>query len=173
MIQPQKRRLGVRTPCNKKDPMGWKEGIPMQYEKSCGAIVLRRDDDDGKLYILMIRHRLGGHRSFPKGHMERGETERMTAVREVFEETAVQIRIQSNFRETVHYRPLPGVSKEVVYFLSETKQKSIRAREGEIAQVEWVPVEKAEASLSHENDKIVFRAAMKKMEATEAKAKQA
>ena len=136
----------------------------MHYEKSCGALVLRRDEDDGKLYILMIRHRMGGHRSFPKGHMERGETEHMTAIREVYEETAVQIRIHSDFRATVHYRPLPGVSKEVVYFLTQTKQKEIKPREGEIAQVEWVPVEKAEASLSHENDKTVFRAAMKKLE---------
>jgi 8-oxo-dGTP pyrophosphatase MutT (NUDIX family) len=135
----------------------------MQHEKSCGALVLRRDKTDGKYYILMIRHRLGGNRSFPKGHMERGETERMTAVREVFEETAVQIKIRSDFRETVHYHPLPGISKEVVYFLSETEQESIKPREGEIAQVEWVPVESAEASLSHENDKTVFRAAIKKM----------
>ncbi len=136
----------------------------MQYEKSCGALVLRQDEEDGKFYILMIRHRPGGHRSFPKGHMERGETEKMTAIREVYEETAVQIRIHLDFRETVRYHPLPGVSKEVVYFLTETKQTAIKPREGEIAQVEWVPVEKAEASLSHENDKIVFRAAMKKME---------
>ena len=132
----------------------------MQYEKSCGALVLRRDDS-GKIYILMIRHKAGGHRSFPKGHMERGETEYMTAVREVFEETSVQIRIDSDFRETVHYHPLPGISKEVVYFLTETKQTDIQPREGEIAQVEWVPVEEAEASLTHENDKTVFRAAMK------------
>ncbi len=132
----------------------------MQYEKSCGALVLRWDED-GKLYILMIRHKPGGYRSFPKGHMERGETEYMTAVREVFEETAVQIRITESFRETVHYSPLPGVSKEVVYFLTETKQKEIHAREGEIAEVEWVPVDLAEQSLNHENDKMVFRAAMK------------
>ncbi len=135
----------------------------MQHEKSCGALVLRRDEDDGKLYILMIRHKAGGHRSFPKGHMERGETEYMTAVREVYEETSVQIRIDIDFRETVHYHPLPGVSKEVVYFLTETKQKNIRAREGEIAQVEWVPIDQAESSLTHENDRTVFRAAMKKI----------
>ncbi len=134
----------------------------MQHEKSCGALVLRHGDD-GKTYILMIRHKAGGHRSFPKGHMERGETEYMTAVREVFEETAVQIRIDTDFRETVHYRPLPGVSKEVVYFLTETTQSDIRPREGEIAQVEWVPIEEAEASLTHENDKTVFRSAMKKL----------
>ena len=141
----------------------------MHYEKSCGALVLRRDENDGKMYILMIRHKQGGHRSFPKGHMERGETEYMTAVREVFEETAVQIRIETDFRETVHYSPLPGVSKEVVYFLTETKQTEIKPREGEIAQVEWVPLEEAEASLTHENDKTVFRAAMRKLHRMEAR----
>ena len=99
-------------------------------------------------------------RSFPKGHMERGETEYMIAVREVFEETSVQIRIDRDFRQTVHYHPLPGVSKEVVYFMTETKQESIRPQEGEIAQVEWVPVDQAEDSLTHENDKTVFRSAM-------------
>ncbi len=136
----------------------------MHHEKSCGALVLRRDDD-GKLYILMIRHKLGGHRSFPKGHMERGETEYMTAVREVYEETAVQIRIDTDFRETVRYHPQPGVSKEVVYFLTETAQKEIRPREGEIAQVEWVPLENAERSLTYENDKTVLRAAIKRIQA--------
>ena len=135
----------------------------MHYEKSCGALVFRRDQNDGQLYILMIRHKLGGHRSFPKGHMERGETEYMTAVREVYEETAVQIRIDSDFRETVHYHPLPGVSKEVVYFLTETTQKEVKPRQGEIAQVEWVPLSEAERSLTHENDKTVLRAALKKL----------
>ncbi len=136
----------------------------MLREKSCGALVVRRDEEDGKQYLLMIRHKRGGHRSFPKGHMEAGETEYMTAVREVFEETAVQIRIDSKFRETVHYHPMPGVSKEVVYFLTHTTQKNVKAREGEIAQVEWVPLEKVEESLTHENDKVVFRSAMKKLQ---------
>ena len=135
----------------------------MQREKSCGALVLRKDPDDGKLYLLMIRHKAGGHRSFPKGHMERGETEYMTAVREVYEETAVNIRLNHDFRETVHYHPLPGVLKEVVYFLAETAQKEIHPRAGEIAQVEWVPLEQAEESLTHENDKTVLRAALKKL----------
>ncbi len=135
----------------------------MHHEKSCGALVLRRDAETGKAYILMIRHKNGGHRSFPKGHMERGETEYMTAIREVFEETAVQIRVLSDFRQTVHYSPMPGVRKEVVYFLTETTQKEIRPREGEIAQVEWVPLEQAEASLTHENDKTVLRAAIEKL----------
>lgn len=131
------------------------------YEKSCGALVFRRDGD--KILVLMIRHKRGGHHSFPKGHVEAGEDEHATAVREVEEETSVGIRIRSSFRETVHYSPAVGVIKEVVYFLAFTDQVEIRPREGEIAEVEWVPIEKAEAALTHENDRVVFRAALKRI----------
>lgn len=136
----------------------------MQYEKSCGALVVRRDDASGQVYFLMIRHKPGGNRSFPKGHMEAGETEYMTAIREVFEETAVQIRLCGDFREVVHYSPMHGVSKEVVYFLAITKQTEIIPREGEIATVEWIPVEKVEDVLAFENDRSVFHAALRSIE---------
>ena len=134
----------------------------MTWEKSCGALVVRREGE--QFYILMIRHKAGGHRSFPKGHMEAGESEYATALREVMEETSSRIAIISNFRETVSYSPSPGVMKEVVYFLAFTTEESIKAREGEIAEVEWVPLDEAEASLTHENDKTVFRAAMDTIE---------
>ena len=102
--------------------------------------------------------------------MEAGETEIMTAEREVLEETSVRIRIRSDFRETVHYMPMPGVRKEVVYFLAWTDQEEICPREGEIAEVEWIPLERAEVCLTHENDKTVFRAAMKKRGAAQGSA---
>ena len=134
----------------------------MNFEKSCGALVVRRDKD--QYYILMIRHKAGGNRSFPKGHVEEGETEYETALREVMEETSSRIAIVSDFRATVNYRPSPGVMKEVVYFLAFTTSADIQAREGEIAEVEWVPLEKAEECLAHDNDKTVFRAAMERMQ---------
>ena len=134
----------------------------MIWEKSCGALVVRREEDN--YYILMIRHKAGGNRSFPKGHMEEGETEYETALREVMEETSSRIAIVSDFRSTVTYRPSPGVMKEVVYFLAFTTNADIKAREGEIAEVEWVPLEKAEEFLAHDNDKTVFRAAMERMQ---------
>ena len=135
----------------------------MKHEKSCGALVIRRDPKDGKPYILMIRHKAGGHRSFPKGHMEKGETETMTAMREVMEETAVRIHLspEGGFRRTVHYCPMPGVKKEVVYFLTETGQTEIHPREGEIAEVEWIPLGEAEEVLTHENDRRVLHAALR------------
>ena len=134
----------------------------MSYEKSCGAVVFRREG--GRIYILMIRHKAGGHRSFPKGHMEKDETEYLTAIREVREETGIQPVLRSDFRETVHYHPMPGVEKEVVYFLSETRQSDIRPREGEIAEVEWVDAEQVDNTLLYENDRTVYRAAKKKID---------
>ena len=133
----------------------------MTYEKSCGAIVLRREGDG--FQVLMIRHKAGGHRSFPKGHVEAGETEYETALREVMEETSSKIAILADFRATVNYSPAPGVMKEVVYFLGFTTDPHIAAREGEIAEVEWVPFDEAEGHLTYENDKTVLRAAAERM----------
>lgn len=134
----------------------------MTFEKSCGAVVFRNERKDGQLqrYVLMIKHSIHGYYSFPKGHVEAGETEKMTAEREVCEETAVRIHINEKFRQPVYYRPKPGVKKEVVYFLAFTRQTEIKARPGEVAEVDWIPVEKAESLLTHGNDKKVLSLAI-------------
>ena len=138
----------------------------MTFEKSCGAVVFRNERCDGQLqrYVLMIKHSIHSHHSFPKGHVEVGESEIMTAEREVFEETSVKIHINEKFRQPVYYRPKPGVKKEVVYFLAFTKQIETSPRPGEVAQVEWVPVEKASDLLTHENDKKVLSMAIQYVE---------
>ena len=89
----------------------------MKREKSCGALVVRKN---GESYdLVLLRHRFGGHWSFPKGHVEAGENEQQTALREVREETGLTIRLLDGFRESVEYFPKPGVKKQVVYFLGE------------------------------------------------------
>lgn len=134
----------------------------MTFEKSCGAVVFRNERRDGELhrYVLMIKHSVHGHHSFPKGHVEAGETEIKTAEREVFEETSVRIHINEKFRQPVYYRPKAGVKKEVVYFLAFTRQTEIKPRPGEIAEVAWIPVEQAINLLTHENDKRVLTMAI-------------
>ena len=135
----------------------------MTYEKSCGALVIHFDNNNIP-YVLMIKHVSGGHRSFPKGHVEEGETEHMTAEREVMEETSVSIKITEKFRQPVYYRPRPGAKKEVVYFVATTEQTSVKPRAGEVAWVEWVPVDKAITLLAHANDKKVLSSAMEYMD---------
>ena len=138
----------------------------MTFEKSCGAVVFRNERHNGNLqrYVLMIKHTSGGHYSFPKGHVEVGETETMTAEREVLEETSVKIHINERFRQPVYYRPRPGVKKEVVYFLAFTKHTEIHPRPGEVEEVDWIPIENAMGLLTHGNDKHVLELAMKYIE---------
>ena len=142
----------------------------MIYEKSCGAVVFRDalcEDGTKQRLVLMIKHTRGANHSFPKGHVEEGESERQTAVREVFEETAVKIEIKSSFRHPVYYRPRPGVKKEVVYFLARTEQIEVSPAIGEVALVEWVPVENARELLAHENDRRVLSHALETLSRAE------
>lgn len=90
----------------------------MVYEKSCGAVVFTREG--GEIRYLVIKSLMGIY-GFPKGHVEQGETEEQTALREVFEETGISVSLLSGFRVEEEY-PLPqkeDTIKRVVYFLGE------------------------------------------------------
>jgi len=123
----------------------------MKYEKSCGALVYRRTEAGYEL--LMIRHKFGDHWSFPKGHVEHGESERQTAQREVKEETGVSIRIRDGFRESVHYSPKPNIRKQVVYFLAEALNEDVQMQEEEISEIRWAALDTAFKIVSFENDR--------------------
>ena len=123
--------------------------------------MLRRDaDDPHRRFLLVIRQYRSVPVSFPKGHVEFGETEIETAEREVFEETAVRIKIRSAFRETIRYSPAKGVEKDVVYFLAYTDRREICPRRGEIAEAFWVDVSRANEVLDHANDRHVLKMAL-------------
>ncbi|MBP3242828.1 MAG: NUDIX domain-containing protein [Ruminococcus sp.] len=129
----------------------------MLHEKSCGAIVYRKYH--GNTEILLIKHINSGHWSFPKGHVESGETEVETARREIKEETNIDVIIDPTFRETVTYSPKKDTMKVVVYFLAKAKNVDFTPQEDEIAEIRWVDISYAFNILSYDNDKtIVARA---------------
>ena len=124
----------------------------MKREKSCGALVYRHEGE--RLMLLLLRHRHGGHWSFPKGHVEGSETEVETALREVREETGLKIDLQSGFRHTVEYYPKPGVKKLVVYFLGQAEPNALAVRqEEEISEIKWVEFDDAFQEVSFKNDR--------------------
>ncbi len=135
----------------------------MKQEKSCGAVVFRRKDS-GKLRILLIRHQNGGHWAFPKGHVEREETEEETACREIREETGLKVKLDTGFRYMVTFSPKPGVMKDVVYFGAETDKKDVKRQEEEIRDVGWFKPDEALETITYENDKGVLRAFLEYME---------
>lgn len=129
----------------------------MIFEKSCGAVVYRRHH--GNLEILLIRHLNSEHWSFPKGHMEEGENEEETAVREVLEETSIEIVLDPSFRETVTYFPRKDTQKVVVYFIGRAKNFEFTPGKNEISEVRWVDVGYAHQLLTYENDKVIVNKA--------------
>lgn len=129
----------------------------MKQEKSCGALVYRVER--GKIKILMLRHRKGGHWSFPKGHVEVGETETETALREIKEETGLDVVLLDNFRQRVEFSPRPGVIKEVIYFLAHTHQRFFKRQVEEIKEIRWMDIDAAFRCVTFQNDRHLIRLA--------------
>lgn len=116
----------------------------MKVEKSCGCIVI-----DGRNVLLVKQTK--GHWSFPKGHMEEGESEIQTAVREVKEETNVDAIPDETKRYVEEYLMDNGNMKQVIYFVSKQASSNIKAQESEIAEIAWLPFEKALETITYDN----------------------
>ena len=129
----------------------------MLHEKSCGAIVYRKSH--GNTEILLIKHINSGHWSFPKGHVEGNQTEVETAIREIKEETAIDVMIDPTFRETVSYYPKRDTQKTVVYFIGKAKNYDYIPQEEEISEIRWVDIGYASNILTYENDKNIVNKA--------------
>ena len=126
----------------------------MKYEKSCGAVIFRKTD---VWNVLLIRHNKGRHVSFPKGHVEPGETESQTAEREILEETGLRVKVDRRFRAENRYNIRPDTQKLVVIFAAMTDQAEITPQPEEIAEAFWLPVEEAATRLTYERDRKIMR----------------
>lgn len=129
----------------------------MKHEKSCGAVVFTRIDGEIK-YVLAQAS--GGHYGFPKGHVEEGETETDTALREIFEEVHLRPSFLAGFREiSTYYIPDWDIQKQVVFFLGQYEDQKIVPAENELLSAPLVSYEEAMALLTHEENKRILKAA--------------
>ena len=127
----------------------------MTWEKSCGAVVFTVAD--GQIQYLLAQS-LEGTYGFPKGHVEHGETEAETALREIFEETNIHASLLEGFRAVSEYR-LPrkrDTMKQVVYFLGEYHNQQVIHQKEELHSARLVPYEEALRLLRFENSKQIL-----------------
>lgn len=128
----------------------------MKYEKSCGCIVIDNDK------VLLVKHN-EGHWDFPKGHMENNETEIQTAIREVKEETNIDVEVSKKYRYTLEYSPEDGIWKEVVYFIAKKKTDKIINQESEVEKVEWVELNEAINRITYDNSREILKKVIKEV----------
>ena len=133
----------------------------MDKEKSCGA-VLFREPDGQRVYLTL--HSTQGHWTLCKGHVEDGETELETAVREIREETGLEVRFTGGFREVITYSPFENCTKDVVFFLGKVSGGRLACQPEEVADARFLPFEAALESLTHASDKAILQEARRFLE---------
>jgi len=124
-----------------------------EREKSYGAVIINE-----KKEFLLIRHKNGGHWDFPKGHKEAGESSKETALREVLEETGLQVRLIDGFKEKSKYTPRPGVEKTVTFYLG-FSMGEVTIQEEEIVEYEYLSYEEAKARITFKESRSIIASA--------------
>ena len=135
-------------------------------EKSCGVVLFNEQK------VLLLQYATGqkegewdlqGHWDFPKGHVDKGETEIETATRELEEETGIKnIILLDNFRKTINYKIQKRdrkISKEVVFFIATTAETEINLSD-EHVDYGWFDFTSALKQLTYDNARSVLSEAI-------------
>lgn len=126
----------------------------MKYEKSCGAVIF---DNDKVLVIQQVK----GHWGFPKGHVESGETEVETAIREIKEETNLDVEINEKYRYVERYSPEEGIEKDVIFFIAKKTGGEIKVQEEEVTATEWLLPKEAIEKVTYDSSKRILEKVIK------------
>lgn len=126
----------------------------MRNEKSCGIVVFK----DNK--ILLVHHNLG-HWGIPKGHVELGETDEETAMREVFEETGISANIIEGFKEKITYSPKENVEKDVYFFVGEPTGNNLSPQLTEVSEAKYIDINDSINTITYDDEKYILEKAIK------------
>ena len=135
-------------------------------ERSAGA-VLFNDIGSSRKYLLLKYP--AGHWDFPKGNVEKGESEGQTVLREVNEETGLDdVKVIDGFRRKIEYfyrRENKSVHKEVVFLLAETNKDDVKLS-FEHQAYGWFSFREALENVTYNNSRRILLQAQKYLEET-------
>lgn len=146
-------------------------------EKSCGLILTAETGgrfSSREPHFLLLRSARWGEWGPPKGHVEEGESEVETAVRELYEECGLSsVRFTPGFRHVVEYfvrRDGKKNRKQAVYFMTRVVAEPEIRLSDEHVDYFWATPDEVETLVPHENLREVFRAAHKRLQEEKAAA---
>jgi 8-oxo-dGTP pyrophosphatase MutT (NUDIX family) len=110
---------------------------------SCGGVVIRHGQQGPEIVLgSRQRERLGTSWTLPKGTPSGGESAEETALREVMEETGLEVRVVAPIGPIDYYFTQSGtrIHKTVHFFLMEPVGGDLGAHDHEFDEVRWMPV---------------------------------
>uniref|UniRef100_A0A3B3TAL8 Bis(5'-nucleosyl)-tetraphosphatase [asymmetrical] n=1 Tax=Paramormyrops kingsleyae TaxID=1676925 RepID=A0A3B3TAL8_9TELE len=136
--------------------------------RACGFIVFRRlsqfHPPDNIQYLLLQTSYGRHHWTPPKGHVDPGEDDLTTALRETEEEAGLragQLNIISSFLKELQYK-VKGRDKEVLYWLAELKDPETQVTLSKEHQAfRWAGLEEACDLAKHEEMQEALRDAQR------------
>ncbi|MFH1837197.1 MAG: NUDIX domain-containing protein [Candidatus Omnitrophota bacterium] len=135
----------------------------MKRQFGAGGVVISRDDG---MKVLLIKDRYGRW-TWPKGHVEEGETDEETALREITEETGLKhIRIIEKIGSQEYWFTLKDekIFKTVNIFLVESLgQEKLKIQKEEVLLAEWFSPPEALDRIEYEGSKEILEKAIEAM----------
>jgi len=133
-------------------------------ERSAGVVPFHRDSAGTLTYLLLD---YGHHWDFPKGHVEKGETDQTAAIRELHEETGLTPKsLRDDFAHEIQYffraKDKALVRKSVVFFLAEVADTKVKLSHEHVGHA-FLPYELALKKLTFDNARELLRAANQRL----------
>ena len=129
---------------------------------AAGGVVVRKKE--GEAEVLLIKDSYG-HWTWPKGHIEKGETPEEAAVREISEEVGlVKLEIIEELGLQKYYFTLHGkrIFKTVHVFLAEADpDEEVKVQLEEISRAEWFKTEEALGKIEYEGSRSLLEKGIK------------
>ena len=129
----------------------------MKHEKSCGIIPIYFDKEETKVVLIKSNHGVVG---FPKGHVEKGEREMETALRECNEEIGAKPNVLKGFKEKIsYYISEYGIRKTVVFFIGILDDLSFQIQESEVSEILVLNIEEAYKAIPFKDTRVLLKKA--------------
>jgi len=128
-----------------------------EQQFSAGGVVIRKNEE--KIEVLLIKDRFG-HWTWPKGHIEDGETPGQAAIREITEETGLRtlcvLQELGRQKYTFQYAGKTIHKTVDIFLVKAVKNEKLVIQGSEIDSGRWLSAEKALELIEYEGSRNIL-----------------